>query len=57
MKLSRDIATAAGFVAFLAAGYLLVQWVTVSFAMTGNGPIKWAEGWHETKCIYLDCEG
>ena len=58
MKLNLDdVVAAVAFVAFLAAGYLLVQWITVSFTITNNGPIRWEDGWEETKCIYLECEG
>ena len=50
------IAQWVGMAVFLAAMYLLVQWVTISFAITHNGVIKWAEGWEETKCYWIDCD-
>jgi hypothetical protein len=37
-----------GFVAVLAAGYLLVIFVTASFVATDNGPVRWEKGWEET---------
>ena len=36
--------------------YILVQWVTTSFVITGNGVIKWAEGFEEVKCYWLQCD-
>ena len=50
------IAQWVGMAVFLAAMYLLVQWVTISFAITSHGVVKWAEGWEETKCYWLDCD-
>ena len=32
---------------FFAAMYIIIQWVTISFMITKNGEIKWAEGWQE----------
>ena len=37
---------------FLAAMYLLIQWVTTSFVITGNGAIKWGEGLERTLCYW-----
>ena len=41
---------------YCAAIYLLIQWVTISFLITGNGPIKWAEGYRQMVCDYSDCD-
>jgi hypothetical protein len=32
---------------YLAAMYIILQWVTISFLITTNGEIKWSEGWEE----------
>ena len=43
-------------VVFLAIMFITVQWVTTSFVITGNGVIKWAEGFEEVKCYWLQCD-
>jgi hypothetical protein len=45
-----------GGVLYCAALYLFIQWVTYSFTATGNGPIKWAEGYRQMVCDYSDCD-
>ena len=47
------IAQWVGMAVFLAAMYLLIQWVTISFAITYHGVIKWAEGWEAQKELWL----
>jgi len=39
-------------VVFFAAMYILIQWVTISFIITGNGPIQWAAGWERVLDSY-----
>lgn len=34
----------------LAVIYILIRWVTTSFVITGSGPIKWEEGWKQSRC-------
>ena len=45
-----------GVAVFVAAMLFTVSWVTVSFNITGNGKIKWGEGFEQTKCHWLNCK-
>ena len=40
---------------FLIAVFILVHWGTTSVVITGNGQVKWAEGFEEVKCYWLQC--
>ena len=51
-----DLLGIAGGLMYLAVLYLFIQWVVYSFTATGNGPIKWAEGYRQMVCDYSDCE-
>ena len=41
-------------VVLFAIMFILIQWVTISFAITGTGQIKWAEGWDEVVEHWLE---
>jgi hypothetical protein len=55
-KASEEIAagtlTLALFAVFLFIGYCLIYFVTVAFFATGNGLIKWGEGWNALKELF-----
>ena len=44
-----------GVAVFFAAMYLIVQWVVVSFMITSNGPVEWADGFEYVKCYWVQC--
>jgi len=44
------------FIAFGLMMLFLIQWVTNSFIITGNGHIKWSEGFEKTVCYWTECE-
>ena len=44
-------------IAFGLMMFILIQWVTFSFLITGQGYVKWAEGWTRTQCEWLESEG
>ena len=52
----------AGAAVFLAAVYLLVQYIVVVYFTTWASskpepkPFEWKEGWEEFICIYRECE-
>ena len=41
---------------FFIAILILVQWATLAFIMTGEGYIKWAEGWGRVYCQWTECD-
>ena len=63
MRLNRsDLLEFAGAAVFLAAVYLLVQYIVVVYFTTWASskpepkPFEWKEGWEEFICIYRECE-
>ena len=53
-ELIRKLATFLGAAVFFVAVFILIQWVTMSFIVTGNGPIQWAAGWEAVVGEWLE---
>jgi hypothetical protein len=47
MRCDRVLFEVIGMVVFLATMAVLVQWMSVSIAMTSHGPVQWGRGWDE----------
>ena len=54
IRLLHSLTFALAMAGYIAAVVLLIQWVTLSFAVTDNGPIRWAEGWTEVEDQWSD---